>query len=72
MEVRLKLDHDEHKKWHTKFTQNANKLLGTPLPFQMRKQRMTDKGYNRFNEILNPNQGKFVILHMIYLIQKIT
>lgn len=55
MEVKFKIDQEEYKKWHQKFTENSYKVISTPLPYEMRKRRINDKGYNRFSEIVNPN-----------------
>lgn len=57
----LKIDQEEFKNWHRKFTRNANCVLSTPLPFKLRKKRMTDRGYNRFAEIMNPKDERYKI-----------
>jgi hypothetical protein len=54
MDEITRINISEYKKHNRKFTKNANCVLGTPLPFRAKKQKVTDNGYNRFAAIINP------------------
>ncbi|CAI2362478.1 unnamed protein product [Moneuplotes crassus] len=36
-------------------------IVSTPLPFEVRKKMMSDKGYNRFGEIMNPKNPNWKV-----------